>query len=53
MAIVLSQSACTAAVLATGAADPFYSAVDDAAERRVQEEYRQSIPASTSPMTML
>lgn len=35
MAVVLSQSACTAAVLATGAADPFYSAVDAAAERRV------------------
>lgn len=44
MAVVLSQSACTAAVLATGAADPFYSAVDAAAERRVQEEYRQKHP---------
>ncbi|AZV79488.1 hypothetical protein EBB79_17510 [Parasedimentitalea marina] len=42
--MVLSQTACTAAVLATGAADPFYSAVDSAAERRVQEQYRQQYP---------
>lgn len=44
VAVVLSQSACTAAVLATGAADPFYSAVDSAAERRVQEQYRLQYP---------
>ncbi|WIY26379.1 hypothetical protein [Parasedimentitalea psychrophila] len=44
LAIALSQTACTAAVIATGAADPFYSAVDAAAERRLQEEYRQKYP---------
>lgn len=44
LVMVLSQTACTAAVIATGAADPFYSAVDAAAERRVQEQYRQKYP---------
>lgn len=44
LAVVLSQTACTAAVIATGAADPFYSAVDSAAERQVQEQYRLKYP---------
>ncbi len=40
----LAQSACTAAVIGSGAADPFYDAVDNAAQKRVDAQYRQRFP---------
>ncbi|WP_294229520.1 hypothetical protein [uncultured Shimia sp.] len=40
----LSLSGCTAAVIGSGMADPFYDAIDKQADKQVQEQYRQKYP---------
>lgn len=42
--MALTQSACTAAVIGSGMADPFYDAVDNAAQKQLNEQYRQRFP---------